>query len=149
MIKVLDTTTLSKANKNSITSLFIQEHYHLQSVHSNSVLTQTLDISDQGKVLACTTLPYVPLSLHINKMENIIDLNDPHIIAKFIRDMISDVMYLWDKLKMRNVMTTLGLENICYIKEKKAFFLSNWVKLSSQLEVDSSRFDDFHSFQKE
>jgi len=46
-----------------------------------------------------------------------------------LNDVLSDIEFLWGDLKMRKIMDTLEPENICFMKEKNAYFLGNWAKI--------------------
>jgi len=130
MIRILDSKNeFVNKNYDSVASLFIQELLHLHYLQPDSVLIDTFEISENGKQIAYATLPYAPLSLQIDETLQVMDPEDPKAIDKLLKDVLSDIEFLWGGLKMRKIMDTLGPENICFMKEKNAYFLGNWAKI--------------------
>jgi ribonuclease HI len=54
------------------------------------------------------------------------------VIKKLLNNVISDVEFLWRDLKMKNIASIMEPENIYYLKEKEAFFLGNWDKITQE-----------------
>ena len=65
---------------------------------------------------------------------------------KLIGDVTAGIEFLWNKLKIRNIAGIVRPENICYIKDKETFFLSNWFQLC-QPEADHVKSDRLHPSQ--
>ena len=130
MIRILDSTKDLGANHYDTTAtLFNQVLLRLQCLHPGSVLTLTFGIHNSIKKIACATLPFVPFSSQIDGNEEVINLNDPILIEKLINQVLSDAKYLQRTLQRKNVIDILSPENICYMKDKGAFFLTNWMKI--------------------
>lgn len=129
MIRVLDASKeYVRKNYDHAAALFNQELLRLHQLHPGFVLFDTLETGQDGKQIAVATLPYIQLStLYENK--EIVNFNDVRVVEKFITDIFSDVQFLWKNPGARNILEVLGPDNICLIKEKGAFFLSNWAKI--------------------
>ena len=143
MIRILDTSELGDNNDETAFALFTQELYYLDSVQPGAVLLESLEISEDGKLLACVTLPYLPLSLQFDSNIQVVDPTDSKVIRKLISDVFSGIEFLWNKLKIKNTADIIKPENICYMKDKGSFFLSNWFKLCQpETNHDNSDFLD-------
>ena len=128
-IRILDRTKeFVKHHFDLAATLFVQELLWLQSRYPGSVFTNTFEIGENGTQIACATAPYLPLSLQ-SDANKIINPKDSMTLEKMIRDVISDIAFLWKDLQLRNIMDTLGPENFCFLIEKKGFFLGNWAKI--------------------
>ena len=129
-VRVLDCTKeYAKTNDDHATTLFVQELLWLQCRYPGSVFTNTFEISENGKQMACATLSYLPLNCHINGTDEVIIPKDITVNDKLLSDVFSDVEFLWKDLQLRKFVDVLGPENIAFIKEKGNFFLGNWAKL--------------------
>ena len=130
IIRILDKTKeFVKRNHDLAATLFIQELLRLQYLYPGSVLLHTLEISEEGKQIACATLPYVPLSFQFDEAKEIIKSDDSRTIEKLLSDVLCEIEFFWKDLEIKKVMDVLGPENICYLKEKDGFFLSNWGRI--------------------
>ena len=130
-IRVLDRSKEFVNKKYDLTAtLFVKELLHLQSRYPGSILTNTFEISDDGQQIACATLPYLPLSCQLNE-ESVETFNpkDSKSVQKLISDALYDIEFLWKNMQIRKIMDVLGPESLCFMKEKDAFFLSDWSKL--------------------
>ena len=132
MIRLLDAAEeeLIRDNHQLTVNLFFEELFHLGSILPGAILTNESEINTDNKLFAYAMRLYVSLSDQIEGKEQFIDVKDPNIIARLISDIISEVEYLWKTWNIRNVLNLLGPEDICYMKDKKTFFLSNWAKLA-------------------
>ena len=112
-----------------IATLFVKELLYLQSRYPDSVLTNTFEISDDGQQIGCATLPYVPLSRQLDERLEIFNPRDPQLIQQLISDATYDIDFLRKNMHIRKIMSVLGPENLCFMEEKRAFFLGDWIKL--------------------
>lgn len=129
-VRILDRSKEFVTKEFGLTAtLFVKELLHLQNRCPGSVITNTFEISEDGQLLACATLPYLSLSCQINEEREILNPKDPQMIEKLISNALDDVEFLWENLQIRNVMSTLGSDNLCFLKGKGAFFLSDWAKI--------------------
>ena len=111
-------------------TLFVKELLYLQSRYPGSVFTNTFEISDNGQQIGCATLPYVSLSCQLEgESLEVLNPKDSQMIQKLISDVIYDIEFLWKNMELRQIMGVLGPENLCFMKEKEAFFLGDWSKL--------------------
>ena len=94
-----------------------------------AVFIDTFEISNNGQQIAYATLPCHSLDVQLNQKKQIFNPKDPNIIESLIKNVISDVEFLWRDLHFKDVINALGPENIYYMKDKETFFLSNWAKL--------------------
>ena len=117
----------------------MKELLYLQSRYPGSILTNTFEISDDGQHIGCATLPYLPLSCQLDGSSEVFNPKDPQLIQKLISDALYDIEFLWKNMQMRKVMNVLGPESLCFMKEKEAFFLSDWSKLFETGSDDLSR----------
>jgi len=130
MIRILDNTKeFVNKNYDNVATLFIQELLRLQYIQPDSILINTFEISENGKQIAYATLPYLPLSFPLDDNQQVINPKDPKVIDKLLKDVLSDIEFLWKDLQMRKIMDILGPENICFMKEKDAHYLGNWAKI--------------------
>ena len=129
-IRVLDRSKqFVKKEYDLMATLFVKELLYLQSRYPGSILTNTFEISDDGQQIGCATLPYLPLSCQLDESTEIFNPKDPQLIQQLISDVLNDIKFLWKNMQIRKVMDVLGLESLCFMKEKEAFLLSDWSKL--------------------
>ena len=58
-------------------------------------------------------------------------------IEKLLRDVLSDVQFLWKDFQLRKIVDALGPENISFIKETGRFFLGNWAKIYEKAQSEA------------
>lgn len=58
------------------------------------------------------------------------------LIQKLTSDALHDIEFLWENMQIRKIMDVFGPESLCFMKEKEAFFLSDWSKLFDTREID-------------
>ena len=134
-IKVFNTTKLVASKNNNLASkLFIQELFYTASKHSKVALLNTFEISNKSRLIAYVSLPCYPVNLYSDQHRLKLLLKDPNMIAKMIKDIITDVEYLWKFLKLRNIINHLNYDSIYFLEDRGAFFLGNWTKI---LETES------------
>jgi len=105
MIRILDNTKeFVNKNYDNVATLFIQELLRLQYVQPDSILINTFEISENGKQIAYATLPYVPLSFQLDDTQQVMNPKDPKVIDKLLKDVLSDIEFLWKDLQMRKIM---------------------------------------------
>ena len=128
-IRILDPTTeFVSANFNLAATFFIQELLRLQSVHPEAVLINTFEISDNGRQMAYASLPYYPLDFQPDQNKENFFPKDPNTVENLIKEVVSDVEFLWKDIQFRDCMKHLGSESIYFMKDRNAFFLGNWAK---------------------
>ena len=129
-VRILDRTKeFVKKHFDHALTLFIQELLRLQYLHPGSVLLKTLEISSDGKQVACATLLYTPLSAIIDVNIQTMDAIGQRNIKKLLSDILSDVEFLWKDFQARKILSVLGPENVCVMKGQGGFFLTDWAKL--------------------
>ena len=128
-IRVFDPTSeFVSDNYDLAATLFIQELLRLQSSHPKAVLISSFEVSSDGRQMAYASLSYYPLDFQSDDDLQIIIPKDANTIASLIRDVISDVEFLWKEIQLQDIMRYLGSESIYFMKDEKAFFLGNWAK---------------------
>ena len=72
MIKILDyTKEFVQKNYELATFLFNQEATHLQTRYPGFMLSEALETGDESPIIAFATLPYLPLSLQLDKVKKL------------------------------------------------------------------------------
>lgn len=129
-IRVLDRKReFAKSNFENSATLFNQELLRLQCLHPGAVLVNSLVVSEKSSQISCATLPYLPLSTQTEDNLSVIEPKDPKTIEKFISDVILEIEFLWKNLPRRRVVGIIDAKNICFMKDKNVFFVSDWVKI--------------------
>ena len=132
IIRALDTSSeFVKNDFNVAATLFIKELLRLYSLYPDHVLIDTFESSEDGRRMAYAVLPYTTLSQHVNNSTASFkknDVLDPRVIQKLLRDSLTDIEFIRKNISLISLHSILDPNNICYIAEKNAFFLSNWSK---------------------
>lgn len=129
-IRVLDRKReFAKSNFENSATLFNQELLRLQCLHPGAVLVNSLVVSEKSSQISCATLPYLPLSTQTEDNLSVIEPKDPKTIKKLISDIILEIEFLWKNLPRRRVVGMIDAKNICFMKDKNVFFVSDWVKI--------------------
>ena len=128
-IRVLDPTTeFVSANYDLAATLFIQELLRLQSIHPEAVLINSFEMSSNDRLMAYASLPYYPLDLQSDQNQQNLIPKDLNTMVNLIKQVVSDVEFLWRDIQFRDFMKLLGSESIYFMKDQGAFFLGNWAK---------------------
>ena len=92
-------------------------------MHPEVVLPDSIEMSSNYQLIAYASLSYYPLDLQPDIVPK--DLNT---MVNLIKQVVSDVEFLWKDIQFRDFMKHLGFESIYFIKDQGAFFLGNWAK---------------------
>lgn len=129
-IRVLDHSKKSESTYcNLAASLFVQELLHLQQKYPGSIFTNTFEISDNGRQIACATLSCIPLSCQLDEIREVFNSKDSQLLQQLISDVIYDIDFLWKSIQTKKVKDLLQKGSLCFMREKNAFFLTDWLKI--------------------
>lgn len=129
-----------KDNHDVAASLFIKELLRLVSIDPTNILINSFEISDGGQKMAFASLSYAPLSTEIpheesskveeetkeNYVVNPSGFANIQCVTDMISDVVSDIDFLSNELKIKDCSALLTPQNIYRFKESGTFLLGDW-----------------------
>lgn len=112
IIRTLNTSLTSKKQENydAFATSFLQELFHLTSIHPAAILAETFEIN--GDKISVATLPYFPLNIE-GYSKSLLDTKHKKIdIGDLYLSLYGEVEFLNKKLKMTSLTRMLKPENL-------------------------------------
>ena len=140
-IRVFDSNSeFVKESYDFAATLFIKELLYLMTIDPGSVILNSFEISEDGKKIAFATLPYAPISSHIQQAQNSeikeeckkgfqpSEPKDVDWIKNMISDVLLDVEFLTTQLGITGFSELLTPQSIFRFEETGVCFLGDWCK---------------------